>query len=79
MQDFFFLALAPWLAFCLFAFLAKFLISFARKRRSVAVAFGVFFQMFLPDPMVEKTIETVVVERQVRKKDNAIDKTLPKR
>ncbi|QBG37044.1 hypothetical protein [Litorilituus sediminis] len=69
MQDFFFLALAPWLAFCVFAFLAKLLISFAKKRRSVAVAFGLLVQMFAPDPMVEKTIETVI-EQPARKKSS---------
>lgn len=77
MENALYIALAPWLVFIVFALIAKILISFAKKRRGVAIAFGVLVQMFSPDPFVEKTIETFIVEkRQVKKqqKDKVIDK-----
>ncbi len=64
MDNFFYIALAPWLVFVVLALVAKVLIQLAKKRRGVAIAFGVFVQMFSPDPMVERTIKTVVVEKR---------------
>lgn len=68
MENFIYLALGPWIVFVVFAFIAKLLISFAKNRRGIAVAFGVFVQMFSPDPFVEKTIETVVIEKRQKQK-----------
>ena len=60
--------LLPWLSFVFFALCAKKLIKYAHKRKGIAVAFGVFVQMLLPDPQIEKTIETVIiVEKRVNK------------
>lgn len=64
------IVLSPWLIFITLALLAKFLIKSAKKRNGAAVAFGVMAQMFLPDPQVEKTIETVVVEKKMIKKQD---------
>ncbi len=68
MQNALYIALAPWLVFIVFALIAKLLISFAKKRRGVAFAFGILVQMFSPDPFVERTIETVIVEKRQEKK-----------
>jgi len=68
MENAFYIVLAPWLVFIMSALIAKLLIRFAKKRRGVAIAFGVLVQMFSPNPYVEKTIETFIVEkRQVKK------------
>jgi hypothetical protein len=67
MEDFLYLALAPWLVFVVFAILANLLIKFAKKRRGIAIAFGIFVQMFMPDPRVEQTIQMVQVDRRVVK------------
>ncbi len=54
--------------FIVLALVAILLLKFAKKRRGVAIAFGILVQMFSPDPLVERTIETVIVEkRQIRK------------
>jgi len=68
MENAFYIVLAPWLVFVVFAFIAKLLIAFAKKRRGVAIAFGIFLQMFSPDPFVERTIETVMVAKRQEKK-----------
>lgn len=67
MENALYIVLAPWLVFIVFALVAKILINFAKKRRGIAVAFGIFVQMFSPDPFVERTVETVVVAKQQRK------------
>ncbi len=54
--DLFYIALAPWLVFVVLAIVANILIKLAKKRRGIAIAFGVFVQMFSPDPLVENTI-----------------------
>jgi len=49
------------------------LIKFARKRKGIAIAFGIFVQMFAPDPLVEQTIKMVQVDKRVvtqKKKQN---------
>ena len=68
-----FIVLTPWLSFVFFALCAKKLIASANKRKGIAVAFGVLVQMFLPDPQVEKTIETVIVEKRAVKKQQQND------
>lgn len=71
MENSLYIALAPWLVFIVFALLAKVLIGFAKKRRGIAIAFGVFVQMFSPDPFVERTVETFIAEkRQERKQED---------
>ncbi len=68
MDNFFYITFAPWLVFVALALIAKLLLNFAKKRRGIAIAFGVFVQMFMPDPMVEQTIKTVVVLEKRQKK-----------
>lgn len=68
MENAFYIVLAPWLVFIVLALIAKLLISFAKRRRGVAFAFGILVQMFSPDPFVERTIETVIVEKRQEKK-----------
>jgi len=69
----FYLALAPWFVFAGCSFFAVILMKFAKKRRGIAIAFAVFVQMFSPDPLVEKTIATVVSEKRAIKKQQAED------
>ena len=66
--DLFYIALAPWLVFVVLAIVANILIKLAKKRRGIAIAFGVFVQMFSPDPLVENTIKMVQVENRIVKK-----------
>jgi len=73
MESLFYLILAPWLFFVVFAIIACWLIKFARKRKGIAIAFGIFVQMFAPDPLVEQTIKMVQVDKRVvtqKKKQN---------
>lgn len=65
MENFFYLLLAPWLFFAVLAIIACWLLKLARKRKGIAIAFGVFVQMFTPDPMVEQTIKMVQVDKRV--------------
>ncbi len=67
MENLFFLVLAPWLAFIMMAIIACWLLKLAKKRRGIAIAFGIFVQMFSPDPMVEQTIKMVQVDKRVIK------------
>ena len=67
MQDLFYLMLAPWLFFAVLAIIASWLLKLARKRKGIAFAFGVFVQMFTPDPLVEQTIKMVQVDKRVVK------------
>ena len=63
--------LLPWLA--LFGFVIAFywLIGWARNRRATAFVIGAFFQMILPDPFAERTIEVVQDrKREVVKKQD---------
>ena len=69
MEDFLYLALAPWLVFVIFGICANILIKFAKKRRGVAVVFAVFLQMFLPDPTIENTIKMVQVDKRIVKSE----------
>jgi len=67
MENLLFLMLAPWLVFIVLAIIACWLIKLARKRKGIAFAFGVFVQMFSPDPMVEQTIKMVQVDKRIIK------------
>lgn len=68
MEDMLFIMLTPWLVFVVLAIFACLLLKLARKRKGIAFAFGVFVQMFTPDPMVEQTIKMVQVDKRVVKK-----------
>ena len=70
MDNLFYLMLAPWLFFVVLALIASWLLKLAKKRKGIAFAFGVFVQMFMPDPLVEQTIKMVQVdERLVKRKE----------
>lgn len=66
-MEYLYAALLPaivWLVFvCLIAYFVK-MHRWAKKRKGIAIAFGLFAQMFLPDPKVEQTIEFVREAKQ---------------
>ncbi len=68
MENLLFLLLAPWLVFIVLAIIACWLLKLAKKRRGIAIAFGIFIQMFSPDPMVEQTIKMVQVDNRIVKR-----------
>ncbi len=68
MEHLFFIVLAPWLTFVVLAIIACWLIKLARKRKSLAIAFGVLVQMFMPDPQIEQTVKAVQVDKRVFKR-----------
>ena len=68
MENAFYIVLAPWLVFIVCAILAKLLISFAKKRRGVAMAFAILVQIFSPAPFVDRAGETFIVEKQQKRK-----------
>lgn len=43
----------------------------SRKRNAIAFAFGIFCQMFLPDPKVQHTIECVAEKKQEKKSEKS--------
>lgn len=65
----------PWLLFVGFIFFSLIMISLARHRKAAAVAFGLFLQIYLPDPRAQITIEAVVERKQEVKKAQAGNKT----
>lgn len=67
MENLIFIMLAPWLVFIVLAIIACWLLKQAEKHKGIAFAFGVFVQMFSPDPMVEYTIKIVQIDKQVIK------------
>jgi hypothetical protein len=60
--------LAPWFGLLVFVLLSTKMIDWARHRKAGAIAFGLFVQMFLPDPRAQITIESVVERKQEVKK-----------
>jgi hypothetical protein len=57
-----------WLAaFCLFGFFVM-MYRCAKKQKGLAIAFGMFVQMFLPDPKAQQTIEFAVKAKQKESK-----------
>ncbi|KXI26938.1 hypothetical protein [Paraglaciecola hydrolytica] len=62
------LALLPWMMFVIFILLCIKLTSWAKKRRSGAIAIGLLVQMLLPDPRAQQTIEAIVERKQEVKK-----------
>ena len=67
MEKFLFIVFAPWLTFVVLAIIACWLIKLARKRKSLAIAFGVLVQMLMPDPQIEQTVKAVQVDKRVVK------------
>jgi len=67
MENLLVVMLAPWLVFIVLAIFACCLVKLARSHKGIAVAFGIFVQMFSPDPMVEQTIKMVQVDKRVVK------------
>ena len=68
MEHLLFIVLAPWLTFVVLAIIACWLVTLERKRKSLAIAFGVLVQMFMPDPQIEQTVKAVQVDKQVVKR-----------
>ena len=58
----------PWLSFGVFIYLCVKMTGWAKNRKAGAIAFGLFFQMILPDPCAQSTIEAVVERKQEVKK-----------
>lgn len=58
----------PWLCFVVFIYLCIKMIGWAKNRKAGAIAFGLFFQMILPDPSAETTIKAVAERKQEVKK-----------
>jgi hypothetical protein len=58
---------------CFYLYVYK-MIGWARNRKTGAIAFGLFFQMILPDPNALTTIETVTERKQEIKKQQGGDK-----
>lgn len=63
----------PWITFLVISIaiiiLGKVLISWAKHRKTGAIVFGVLVQMFTPDPYVQRTIETINIEKKIVKKE----------
>jgi hypothetical protein len=64
----------PWLSFVVFIYLCIKMTGWAKNRKAGAIAFGLFFQMILPDPSAESTIEAVVERKQEVKKQQGGDR-----
>jgi hypothetical protein len=64
----------PWFVFLVFVLFCLKMTDWARKRKAGAIAFGLLVQMFLPDPKVQVTIESVVERKQEVKKQQQGDK-----
>lgn len=63
-----FYAVLPWLGFLGFVLFCIKMTSWARKRKTSAIAFGLALQMFLPDPRAQQSIESVIEVKQEVKK-----------
>ncbi|MFT4811453.1 MAG: hypothetical protein ACI9LX_004830 [Paraglaciecola sp.] len=64
--------LKPWLCFVAFIYLCIKMTGWAKNRKAGAIAFGLFFQMILPDPSAKSTIEAVA-ERKQEVKNNKME------
>ncbi|MDP5030297.1 hypothetical protein [Paraglaciecola sp.] len=60
--------LKPWIIIFIFIWLCLKLVTLARERKGIALAFGIFTQMFLPDPKAQQTIEAIVQRKEEAKK-----------
>ena len=59
-----FLPLMVWLGFIGMVVFFAFIYRWARRQKGAALAFGMFIQMFLPDPRAQQTIEWVAKAEQ---------------
>lgn len=66
--------LKPWIYFVAFIFLCIKMTGWAKNRKAGAIAFGLFFQMILPDPSAETTIQAVAERKQAVKKQQGGDR-----
>lgn len=66
-------AVMPWFVLLIFILLSFQMIDWARHRKAGAIAFGLFVQIFLPDPKAQITIEAIVERKQEVKKQQAGD------
>jgi hypothetical protein len=66
--------LKPWLCFIAFIYLCIKMTGWVKNRNAGAIAFGLFFQMILPDSSAESTIEAVAERKQEVKKQQYGDK-----
>jgi hypothetical protein len=64
----------PWLCFIVFIYLCVKMTGWAKNRKAGAIAFGLFFQMILPDPSAKTTIDAVVERKQEVKKQQDGDR-----
>ncbi len=62
----------PWCVFIVLGAVAIFcaskLITWAKARRGGVIVLGALIQMLLPDPYVQQTLETIVIEEKIQKK-----------
>ncbi|WJG09028.1 hypothetical protein [Aliiglaciecola sp. LCG003] len=70
------LVLLPWMVLVGIVLVFATLVKLAKKRKSAVVAFGVLVHMFLPDPYVQRTIETVAEAKQEVRKQQDEDENL---
>lgn len=66
--------LKPWVYFLGVVYFCIKMITWAKNRKAGAIAFGLFFQMILPDPSAETTIKAVTERKQEVKKQQEGDK-----
>jgi hypothetical protein len=69
--------LKTWLLFIAFIYFCIKMTGWAKNRKAGAMAFGLFFQMILPDPSAETTIQAVAERKQEVKKQQEGDNTIP--
>lgn len=58
-----------WLGFLFLVVFFRVLYQLAKKKKGIALAAGLFFQMFLPDPKVHHTIEFIAEKKEKSGKD----------
>lgn len=58
----------PLIIFLLFILSSLKLVTWARQRKGLALAFGIFVQMLLPDPKAQQTIEAIAQRKDEVKK-----------
>lgn len=63
----------PWLCFLGVIYFCVKMTGWVKNRKAGAIAFGLFFQMILPDPNAQTTIEAVAERKQEVKKQQEGD------
>ena len=59
-----YLPILVWMGFLFILLIFGVLYRWAKKRKGVALAVGLFIQMFLPDPRAQQTIEWVAESKE---------------